>query len=501
MTGIFSRLIRQSGIYALSNIALKVSGLVLAVVYLDPDYLTIEEFGNFSLLIVTAQFGICVTGLGLGTGLLKFMTDPDYREQHQALPFTTLIATLGAAGTAWLVFGLMAEPVATLMLDSPARATLIHLMVLYTVLKVVGGIPLMLLRVQEHAGWYAIAVVAEVLVILGGVYLLMVELQQGLAGLMGAYTVAAGVSTTVLVAVMIARVPWRFERRLVRPLIRFGYPLVVASLAGLFLNAGDRYLLRWLADTAAVGLYEWGARLAGTVNMLFAQSFNLAFAVIGLKTLGAKMSDGYIHRRTLHHYLIWTGWAVLGLSLGAYDLTVALPADEAYLQADALVLILSLGFMNYGIYYVIINVVYAAGRSKAISLNVMGAAAVNLVLNLVLIPYIGVFGAALSTYLAYLALALGAAYFAQQDAKASVGFPWGVYIAVIGLVGVLYTLGLPSLAWSTLARLGVRAGLILAYPLLIVATGLYVQADLRVFWKSVSRWLQQRPPDDSTLPP
>jgi O-antigen/teichoic acid export membrane protein len=382
-------------------------------------------------------------------------------------------------------FWVLGRPLAGLMLDDPAQAGLVHLMALYVVSKVVGGVPLMVLRVQERAGWYIVAIIAEVVVVIGAAYVLMVTQGLGLTGLMGAYTLAAGVSAVVLVGVMLIRLPWRFERRLVRTLIRFGGPLVMASLAGWFLNAGDRYLLKWLADAAAVGLYEWAARLAGTLNMLFVQSFNLAFSVIGLKALGEGDHDGRMHRRTLRHYVVWTGWAALGLSLLAYDLTLLLPADRAYLQADTLVLLLALGFMNYGVYQVIINVVYAAGHTKAISLNVMGAAVLNAVLNLALIPSWGAFGAALATFIAYLVLGVGAAYFARQGV--SVRFPWGVYLVVLGLVGALYTAGQPSLGWPTAARLGMRAALIGAYPLLIVGTGLYTREDLRFLGALVRR--------------
>ncbi len=491
MKEISSRLLRQSGIYALGNAALKASGLLLAVLYLNPAYLTVEGFGYFSLMIISAQFCMFIAGMGLAMGLLKFMADPVYEREYEALPFTTLLATLGTAGVALIVLWGLARPLAGLILDSPARAGLIHLMALYAVFKVVGQIPLMLLRVQERAGWYVVALIAEVVVLVGAAYVLMVHRQQGLTGLMGAYTLAAGVSATVLVALMVTQVRWRFERRLVRPLIRFGAPLVLATLAGWFLNAGDRYLLKWLADTATVGLYEWAARLAGVLNMLFVQSFNLAFSVIGLKTLGEGQSDGSVHRQTLRHYIIWTGWAALALALLAYDLTRLLPAATAYLQADTLVLLLALGFMNYGVYNVIINVVYAAGRMKAVSFNVLGAAVLNGVLNLALIPFLGAFGAALATFLSYLALGVGAAYFARQDAQAPVGFPWGVYVVVLGLVGGLYVLGLPSLAWPVLGRVSLRAGLILAYPLLIVLTGVYARDDVLRLWKAIRQWLKR----------
>ncbi len=484
-----SRLMRQSGVYALGNVALKASGLLLAVLYLNPAYLSVEAFGYFSLLFVTSQLGIFLVGLGIGTGLLKFMTDPAYARAQAALPFTALLATVLAALAALAALWLLAAPLAALMLDDADRAGLIHLLAGYVALKVVGAIPLMLLRVRERVGWYVAATVAEVLVLIGAAYYLLAVQGAGLTGLMAAYTLSAGVSAVVLVAVMLRRVPWRFERRLVRTLIRFGAPLVMASFAGWFLNAGDRYLLKWLSDMATLGRYEWAARLAGVLNMLVVQSFNLAFTVLGLKTLGEGAGDGSVHRQTLRHFVVWTGWAALGLALLATDLTRLLPADAAYLQADALVLLLALGFMNYGIYYVIINVVYAAGRTKAVGLNVLAAAALNAALNVALIPLLGALGAALATFVSYLALALGAAYFARRDVP--VRFPWGVFLVVVGLVVGLYALGQPSAAWPAALRLPARVALILAYPLLVVLTGLYTRTERRATWHWLRRRLQR----------
>lgn len=485
MTNTSSRLLRQSSLYALGNVALKASGLLLAVLYLNPTYLSVADFGYFSLLIVTSQLGIFLVGLGIGTGLLKFMADPEYREDRDALPFTALVATAVVAVLALGVFWLLARPLASLMLDDAAQTGLIYLLAIYVVLKVVSAIPMMLLRVQERAGWYIVAMVAEVLVLIAAAYVLMVAQGLGLWGLMAAYALSAGVGTVVLVTVMLVLVPWRFERRLVQVLARFGMPLVIASFAGWFLNAGDRYLLKWLTDAATVGLYEWAARLAGVLNMLFVQSFNLAFSVIGLKALGTNATDGQMHRQALRHYVVWTGWAVLGLSLISYDLTRLLPADPVYLQADALVLLLALGFMNYGIYYVIINVVYATGRTGVISFNVLGAALLNAGLNIALIPWLGVLGASLATVVAYLALALGAAYFTKGDVE--VRFPWRPFLIVVSLIVGLYWLGRPSIGWSFGGRVAIRAALVVAYPLLILMTRLYSRAEVRGVWQAVRK--------------
>lgn len=487
MTSFSARLLRQGGIYALGNVALKASGLLLAVLYLNPAYLSVEAFGYFSILFVTAQLGIYLAGLGLGTGLMKFLADPAYARAHAALPFTTLAATVGAALGAGGLLAAAARPLAVLMLDDAGQTGLVYLLAVYVAMKGVGAVPLMVLRVQERAGWYVAALLAEVVVLIGAAYALMVVLGWGLTGLMAAYALAASVSAAVLTAVLLLRVPWRFEARLLGPLVRFGGPLVLASVAGWFLHAGDRYLLKWLADPATVGLYEWAARLAGVLNMLLVQSFNLAFTVIGLKALGEHRGDVAIHRRTLRHFLALAGGAALALALLAHDLTRLLPAAAAYLRADGLVLLLALGFVCYGLYYVLINVAYAGARTGAVSLNVLAAAVLNAGLNVVLIPILGVYGAAAATLLAYLALAVGAAHVARREA-AALRFPWLRVLGVLALVGGLFALGWPTRLWPAWARLPARLGLVAAYPVLVVAFGYYTRAEVR----SAAAWLRER---------
>ena len=486
-------LVRQSGLYALGNVAVKLSGLVLAPLYLNTVYLSEEGYGYFALLVVTAQLGIYVAGLGIGTGLLKFMSDPRHAAEREALPFTALVATGAAAlavlGALWALDG----PLARLLLDTPGEGRLIRILAVYVAFKVVGAIPLMVLRVEERAGAYALAVAAEVVVLVGAVYYLLAVRGLGLEGIMTGYALSAGVSMLVLVGVTLTVVRWRFRAGLLAPLMRYGAPLVLASLAGWFLNAGDRYLLKWLDGITSAGLYNWAANLAGVLNMLFVQSFQLAFAVLGLKTLGA--GDISLHRRTFRHYVIWTGWAVLGLALLTFDLMVLLiegfGVNPSYLAADRLVLPLALGFMAYGIYVVVNNVLYATGHTGAIGANVALAAVLNAALNVALIPVLGPLGAALTTLLSYAVLAGLSARIAQR--KVHVDYDGRVLVVVVALVVGLYALMWPSRAWPAYWRLPLRLAAILAYLPLLVAFRLYTWDEVRLGWgRAKAQWARWR---------
>lgn len=481
-----TRVARQSAFYALGNAAVKLSGLLLAPLYLDSHYLTLEEYGSLALLLVASQIGIFVVGMGIGTGLLKFSVDPAMAPARDRLPFTALLTTVAFSVLAWLICYRGAAVLSTWILGTAGRSAAIVALGTYVAYKTVGTVPMMLLRIQERAGLFALVIALEMALLIGGVYVFLVIRGEGLVGVMSAYVWSAGVTTLSLTGLTLARIRWRFDAGLLAPLFRYGSPLVLVSLASLVLNAGDRYMLNAFMDTATVGLYEWASRIAGVLHVLVVQSFQLAFTVVGLKTLGEGESN--LHRRAFRHYTIWAGWAVLGLALAAYDGTrwlTHLGADPYYLEAAGLVLPLAFGFFIYGNYVIITNVLYGSWKTPVIGAMVVGAALLNVALNAVAIPLAGTAGAALATVAAYGALA-GTAY-VLADRERPIEYPWSVFSIVVGSILGLYVLGIPTQEWTPIARVAARVGLLLVYPALIFGFGLYSRDEWRRAWTGWQR--------------
>ncbi len=490
-----ARLAKQSGIYTLGNLALKAGGLVLLLLYLDPAVLSQAEYGRLVLLETVAQLGVVVAGLGLAQGLLKYGTDPAHTQEQGSLAFTALVASAGLAVVVGGGFVLAAGPLAALLLDDAGRAGIVRLLGAYIALKLVASVPYMALRIEERVGWYVLGVLVEFAVLLGGVYYFLAERGLGLEGVLLGFVASAAGAAGLLSVGLLARTPWRFRAGQAGLLLRFGAPLTFASLAGVLLNTGDRFVLDAFDGAEAVAVYGLAQKFGGLVNMLFVQSFSLAFAVLGLKALGSLAPDaggevGRLHRRTFRHFAVLTGWGVLGVSLLTFDVTALLSPNPAYLDADRLVLPVALGFLGYGIYYIMVNVLYAAEQSGRVAGNVLAAALVNLVLNLALVPPLGAMGAALATLAAYAALAGITAR--QAHRLVPIAFPWRALAVVVLLAVGLWGLAQPSLAWERSARLAARLGLVALYPALVLAAGVYTRDELRVMGDAARRWRARR---------
>jgi O-antigen/teichoic acid export membrane protein len=475
------RLLKQGGVYAIGNAAIKAAGLLLAPLYLSETFFSQVEFGQLVLLEATAQLLIPVVGLGLATGMLKFMADPELEVDQGTVPMTTLLPTLAMATVFVLIFMPLAPLIGAVVLSDATSAPEVRLLLVYIGMKVVGYVPLTLIRMRERAGLYATALLAETLLLIGGVYVALVLQGAGLYGVMTAYAVSAGASTLILLAGMLPRIDWTFRPGIARRLIAFGAPLAVAGMALPILHVGDRYLMEWLATTEDVAVYGWAARLAGILNMFLIQSFQLAFAVIGLKELGDRQAGAELHRRTFRHFCVWGGWAALGLSIVARDVTAVLATNEAYLLAAPMVLPLSLGLVLYGLYIISTNILYADGRTRLVAGSVFLAALLNIVLNFFLIPLLGGMGAALATLGSYGALGIVTLRIAGRPH--GITFSNRVISVICLLVAILWVLSVPAHTWHWMIRALWYAILMALYPISIVLSGVYRRHEFAAFWQ------------------
>lgn len=461
-------LVKQSGLYALGNVAIKLSGLFLAPLYLNSSILSVKAYGQFATLYVFAQICIIVAGLGLGNGLLRYVGRDERAGEKEALPFTAVAASIGLAGVFWLILQSFAAPLAGYFLDDAGAGQVIIFLGIYIGCKIIAAVPMMLLRIQERPGVYVLVIVLEMLVLIGGVYFFLATQQRGIEGIYMAYACASGLQVLVLLGALLASIKWQFKAALLKPLLTYGGPLIFMGLAGLVLNAGDRFLLKELASDEIVAMYEWAARLSGVLNLFVVQSFQLAFTILGLKTLGS--GDLSLHRRAFRHFSIWAAWFVLGIALLSYDLTALLGkvgVDAYYLESTILVFPLALGAMLYGVFVVINNIFFATNKTHLISWMVSVAAVLNIVLNLALIPYSGAYGAAAATVLSYGILVFFANRLARKEID--IQYKWTTFASVLGIVTVLFAAGLMTQELTLWPRLITRVLLILSYfPLLFL---------------------------------
>jgi O-antigen/teichoic acid export membrane protein len=470
------RLLRQSSVYTLSGVAGKVAGVILTALYVNTEFLPKEDFGYFGTIRATMMIALLVAGVGLPLGIIRFATSSAVAvADRAAVPATALLMAVFASSLTAAVLWFAAPLLAGVLALDPTRTEPIHLLALYVGVKSIADVSYTELRRRERAGLYVIASASETAVMTGAIsYFLVVE-RAGLLGVLQGYVLSAAVAAVILTAVLLTRIERRVSWAIVRPMLAYGGPLILSGLAGRFLYFGDRFVITQVLGLGANARYELAAMFGGLVHAFLVQGFQMAFAVVGMKAFDEE-GTAALHRRTFRHFTAVSGFAVLGLGLFASDAVRLVGAtDPDYLDIDGLVLLIAGGFAFYGLYYIVVNVLYASGRTTTVASSVVLAAIVNMGLNLVFVPMIGIAGAAAATLVAYALLAISTGAEAERVKQAH--YPWRVVGIVVLMVTGLWLAGQPAASLGLLPRLAVRAALVLAYAPLLVALGVYGRAD------------------------
>lgn len=69
---------KDSLVYGLGNIAVKVIGFLLIPLYTDPEYFSVNDFGTIAVLDISGLILISLMASGLPQSMMRWYWDKDY---------------------------------------------------------------------------------------------------------------------------------------------------------------------------------------------------------------------------------------------------------------------------------------------------------------------------------------------------------------------------------------------------------------------------------------
>src|SRR5262245_39845419 len=190
--------------------------------------------------------------------------------------------------------------------------------------------------------------------------------------------------------------------KLFRAAACFGAPLVIYELANVILDSGDRFLVRRYLGGESLGYYSVAYNISGYVYQLVLVPLNLALVPMYMKlwtTKGPEKTVAFLSRGLDVFLLFGTGLLSVIIAI-AQDLVVVL-ASGKYRGSGDLVSIVAAGLLIYATLAFVAAGLLIYKKTLTMVVQVACAAAVNLVLNVILLPMMGIRGAAIATLLGY----------------------------------------------------------------------------------------------------
>jgi O-antigen/teichoic acid export membrane protein len=434
------KLVKGSGIYALSSLASPLISLALAP-FLTRN-LSHEAYGALAVLNTAIALLAGLTQLGLYSAFFRSYSY-DYESQKDRmgvlstvvvlLSLTSLGASLAMIVTSrWLSVVLFGK---VSFSDAVGVAALV---VLLQNLAIPG---FAWMRAENRAAFFSLLSIANLVISFGANIVLVGMLHMGIAGSLIA--TASGFALVVICTLpfILLRAGLSLRIDIARGLLSFGLPNVFTYVSVWVLQLSDRFLLGRLGSLSQTASYSVAYSLGSAVSAMVLAPFILAWPS-ALFTIAKKDDAPRIFKLVFRWYgmvLLFAGFALT--LVGTVVLYLFFP--PAYHGAASIIPIIVMSTVFYGIYNIFTTGISVQRKTWFAVVFTALSALVNIGFNLVLIPLYGSMGAALSTLLAYMLLAF-IAYVVNQRLY-PVPYEIGIFLIEL-LVGIAFYAGSSMLA-------------------------------------------------------
>ena len=302
-------------------------------------------------------------------------------------------------------------------------------------------LPFAALRLERKAKIFGLIKITNVVTMLALNFLFILGLRTGVEGIFIANMIASALTFFVLLPTFVKKWKLTLERPAIRTMLPFGLTNVPAYLGAMMVQVIDRPIVQFYLGLAAVGIYQANYRM-GFIMMVFVSLFEYAWRPFFMrqhKTNDSQARILFAHIFTYFMLVSLIAFLLLAFFL-PYILTTPLFGRQLlpprYMAGMSIIPVVLFAYIFQGMYTNFIAGIYIKERNRSLPVITGLGAATNIIVNLLLIPSMGIMGAAIATLAAYVVMAI-AIYRVSQKAY-FIAYDWSRVGKLFLLVGAAY---------------------------------------------------------------
>ena len=412
---------------------LNLLGIVQGLVFLSliTKILGAKDYGVWSQVMVTMSLMVSFTFLGLHEALIRFIPGEKDKEKVSEGVYSSFV----------LVFFVNLIIASFLILFSGYLSIFlkfdqifIRLLSLIIIFESLNAIFLVVIRAKKEIGKYFWFVSFKMFLEIG-LLIAMVLLGYGLFGAILSFLFIRIIIFLVLFFYIIKKIGFKFPNfSLIKKYLFFGFPTIADGISYWIITSSDRYLIGFFLGIIFVGYYAPAYSIAYILSIfIFPLSFVLS-AVLPQLFDEDKMNEvkNYL-QYSLKYFLAIIIPATFGISILSKQLLVIFSTKEIATNAYFVVPFIAASIFLYGVSYFFSQILILVKKTKVIASIWTIAAFLNLGLNIIFIPILGILGAAITTFIAYFCAFILMYYFAFREFQFKIewGFVFKIFIASI----------------------------------------------------------------------
>ena len=386
--GRMTLLLGNTLVFALGGLAVKAVSLVLMPLYTTA--LTAGEYGTAELLNSAIEIVLPLLSLGVVEALYRFSIDDDVAKD-ELFAGSLLVLGGGIVGAGVLC------SLASAVWGVEHVVSFFVLFCSVCFFKATTQLARGLGHVRRYVVYGLINAVAMVI----ATYLLLFRAHLGVDGYLWSFTIGylvGGMAAFLGSAEYRLLVPFRTDRVLLRRMLVYSLPLVPNLLSWWLVSVSGRYVVLWHSGVVAAGLFTAASKMPALVNIV-ASVFQQAWQYSTAREIGSPDRGAFFGA-------VMRGYSLATLSAAGLVIALNRPISRLMLQTEfsegwRYVPLLML-VASFGVISIFFESFYQALKNSGVLMvSTMLGAVVNVVLAVVLVPFMGPWGAGLAGAVAY----------------------------------------------------------------------------------------------------
>ena len=369
-------------------------GSKLIQFFLVPIYtytLSTSEFGVTDLVLTTINFLIPFFSIQISDGLLRFGLDKK-TEQDSVINCSFRILFFGS---------LLSIAMIPLFNISNTLKNWIFYFLLILNLRMYRDLFSIILKIKDKNKLFALDSILYTLVLCVTSAINLLVLKLGIKGYFLSYVIANTFS--IVFIVLIARINLKdmlkqIDKKLLKKLIIYSLPLIINSISYWITTAFDRYMINWMLDKESVGIYAVASKIPtilSTLTGIFSQAW-----------LISSITEYETERNSKFYSEIFSYYCQFSLIVCAILILFIKPfmtiyVSGAYYSAWIYSPVLILSAVFSGTCSFLNGIYYAYKKNISTTMTTIVGAVINILLNFIFIPKIGIMGATIATLISW----------------------------------------------------------------------------------------------------
>lgn len=383
-----NQLIKNTVIIAIGKIGSQILSYILLPLFTAK--MAVDEYGTYDLACTMSVFLAPVITMLMEEAMFRFLIDAKTEKEKKDIISQTVIYTI----IGFIVF----VPLALIFFKfySKYPASFTNVFIIFIISDVLILVSSALARGLSEIKLYSITnFLLGISTLAITIYMLLVYPKA--EGLLWANTIANLITAAIVFyKLKIHLYIGKPNKKIMRQMAKYSIPLVPNSISWSIINMSDRVIITQLMDTAANGIYAMASKFPSIINVLYSY-FYTAWKESAAKIIkDENRNEAY---NSIYHDMQKFLYAVTLCLIACMPFVFPIFINRSYADAYQYIPLIMIAT-----YYSCISSFYggifgAFKKTKIMGTTTIVAAILNLIVDLVLINYIGIYAACISTLL------------------------------------------------------------------------------------------------------